>query len=47
MSSEEKFRCSLCGGAETNLIRNHEAAGSIPGLFQWVKLIAMSCGVGH
>ena len=25
------------GTAETNLIRNHEVVGSIPGLAQWVK----------
>ena len=25
------------GRAETNLTRNHEIAGSIPGLTQWVK----------
>ena len=25
------------GAAETNLIRNHEVVGSIPGLTQWVK----------
>ena len=28
---------SCCGAAETNLTRNHEAAGSNPGLGQWVK----------
>ena len=25
------------GAAETNLTRNHEVVGSIPGLAQWVK----------
>ena len=33
----------------TNPTRNHEAAGSVPGLVQWVKGsgVAMSCGVGR
>jgi len=29
--------CSRCGTAETNPTRNHEVAGSIPGLTQWFK----------
>ena len=28
---------SRCGALETNPTRNHEVAGSIPGLTQWVK----------
>ena len=31
------LRSSYYGTAETNLTRNHEVAGSIPGLAQWVK----------
>ena len=41
------FRSSRHGAVEINLTRNHEVAGSIPGLAQWVKGsgIAVSFGV--
>ena len=32
---------SRCGASETNLTRNHEAAGLIPGLVQWAKDLAL------
>ena len=34
---------------ETNLTRNHEVVGWIPGLAQWVNdpSVAMSCGIGR
>ena len=32
----------------TNPTRNHEVAGSVPALAQWVKAgVALSCGVGR
>ena len=31
------FRSSCRGAAELNVTGNHEVAGSIPGLAQWVK----------
>ena len=33
---KDHMRSSHCGAAEINLTRNHEVAGSIPGLAQWV-----------
>ena len=35
------YQSSCCGAAETNLTRNHEVAGLIPGLAQWVKDLAL------
>ena len=35
--SKVSDRHSCCGAAEMNLTRNHEVAGLIPGLAQWVK----------
>ena len=34
-------RSSYLGAAETNLTRNHEVVGSIPGLVQWVRDLAL------
>ena len=34
---KRNYRSSHHDAAETNLTRNHDVAGSIPGLTQWVK----------
>ena len=34
---KRKFRSSYHGAVETNLTRNHEVVGLIPGIAQWVK----------
>ena len=36
-----KIRSSRHGTVETNLTRNHEVAGLIPSLAQWVKNLAL------
>jgi len=41
ISKEVSFWNSHHGSAETNLTRNHEVAGLIPGLAQWVKDLAL------
>ena len=47
-TKEGKGRSSHCGSV-VNESRNHEVAGSISGLAQWVKRsdIAVSCDAGH
>ena len=37
MVSRPILRSARRGTVETNLTRNHEIVGSIPGLAQWVK----------
>ena len=38
---KEPTRRSHCGPAKMDPTRNHEVAGSIPGLNQWVKHLAL------
>ena len=38
---KENSWCSSHGSEETNLTRNHEVVGLIPGLAQWVKDLAL------
>ena len=38
---KNSFLSSHRGTAETNPTRNHEVVGSIPGLVQWIKDLAL------
>ena len=38
---KEEFGSSCCGSVETNVTSIHEDVGSVPGLDQWVKDLAL------
>ena len=41
LAIQDRFQSSHHGAVEKNPTRNHEVAGSIPGLAQWVKALAL------
>ena len=41
LDQEKQPRSSHCGIAEMNPTSNHEVGGSLPGLAQWVKDLAL------